>query len=162
MRTLALFAIGLAFGLGIGFVTAAGMGVTFDGHDHSNAAHHGAAPDGDHVKMHDTPIEVDAATAPTLAIDLIRDPKAGYNLHVMVENFEFSPRQASRDHAPGQGHAHVYVNGVKQGRLYGPWVHLDGLPKGTVAVEVTLNSNNHQPLAVNGEPIRAATMLEIE
>ena len=164
MRMLGLFAIGLIFGGGIGFVTAAGMGVTFDGHDHADPAHHGAGVDHagmDHEMMHDTPLEVDATDAPTLAIALSPDPMAGYNLHVMVENFEFSPQRASLAHAKGQGHAHVYVNGTKQGRLYGPWVHLDALPSGEVVVEVTLNSNTHQPLAVNGKPIKASTMLEV-
>lgn len=163
MRTLALFAIGLLFGAGIGFTTAAGMGVTFDGHDHSDPAHHGAGHAGmDHAMAHDTPIDVDAATAPRLAIALTPDPMAGYNLNVQVENFVFSPQQASLAHVNGQGHAHVYVNGVKQARLYGAWAHLDGLPKGEVTVEVTLNSNNHQPLAVEGEPIKASTTLVVE
>lgn len=159
MRTLALFAIGLVFGGGIGFSTAAGLGVTFDGHDHADAAQHGGM---DHGMDHDTPLEVDAADAPSVSIALSPDPMSGYNLHVMVENFEFSPQQASLAHTKGQGHAHVYVNGVKRGRLYGPWVHLDALPKGDVTVDVSLNSNNHQPLSVNGEPIKVSAMLSVE
>lgn len=159
MRTLALFVIGLTFGGGIGFVTAAGMGVTFDGHDHADPAHHGAG----HAGMdHDTPLEVTVAAAPEVEITLTPDPMSGYNLHVMTQNFEFSPSKASRAHAPGQGHAHVYVNGEKQGRLYGPWVHLAALPKGAVTVEVTLNSNNHQPLSVDGTPVAAQTTIEVE
>ena len=160
MRTLALFLIGLAFGGGIGFTTAAGMGVTFDGHDHANPAHHGGGAD--HAMHHDTPIVVDASAAPTLDIMLSPDPMAGYNLHLMVENFAFSPTQASLAHVEGQGHAHVYVNGVKQGRVYGPWVHLDALPTGDVTVEVTLNANSHEPLAVNGVPVKASTTLEVK
>lgn len=165
MRTLALFVIGLIFGGGIGFVTAAGMGVTFDGHDHADPAEHGVSMDHaamDHGMDHDTPIEVDAADAPDLSIEMTKDAMAGYNLHVIVENFEFSPRRASLDHAKGQGHAHVYVNGVKQGRLYGPWMHLDGLPNGEVLVEVTLNANNHRPLALAGEPIKASATVSVE
>ena len=100
--------------------------------------------------------------APQIQLTVHTDPMAGYNLNVQVENFVFSPQQASLAHVNGQGHAHVYVNGVKQARLYGAWAHLDGLPKGEVTVEVTLNSNNHQPLAVEGEPIKASTMLVVE
>ena len=44
-RTLALFAIGLIFGGGIGFALAAGNGITFDGHDHGDAAQHGGMVD---------------------------------------------------------------------------------------------------------------------
>ena len=39
-RSLALFAIGLVFGGGIGFVVAASNGVALDGHDHSSASDH--------------------------------------------------------------------------------------------------------------------------
>lgn len=69
---------------------------------------------------------------------------------------------ASGDHKPGEGHAHVYVNGAKIGRLYGPWLHLPNLPKGEVTVEVTLNANDHRPLAVNGAPITAREVLTVE
>ena len=160
MRTLALFVIGLVFGGGIGFVTAAGMGVSFDGHDHDDAAQHG--DDADHAIAHETPIEVDPPNAPDLSIDLTHDPMAGYNLHVIVDNFAFSPQQASRAHVEGQGHAHVYVNDMNQGRLFGPWAHLDHLPKGEVTVKVTLNANDHSPLAKAGEPIAASTTLVVE
>ena len=83
----------------------------------------------------------------------MRDPASGWTLHVITENFTFSPQNASRDHVPGEGHAHVYINGVKLGRFYGPWVHLDNLPEGEVTVEVTLNANDHRPLAVSGVPL---------
>jgi hypothetical protein len=36
------------------------------------------------------------------------------------------------------------------------------LPKGDVTVEVTLNSNDHRPLAVDGTPISARTTLTVE
>ena len=42
-RSLALFAIGLVFGGGAGFVLAAANGVTFDGHDHADPNQHGGS-----------------------------------------------------------------------------------------------------------------------
>lgn len=175
-RTLGLFIIGLVFGGGIGFALAAANGVTFDGHDHSDPAQHGGAldhsqmdhaamghdMDGDHAMMHDTPLEVEGVPAPTLAIMVSADPMAGHNLHVMVENFSFSPQNASGADVPGEGHAHVYVNGEKLGRLYSEWYHIDALPKGEHEVEVTLNSNNHQPLAVGGVLVEANAMVVVE
>ncbi|MEP5731478.1 MAG: hypothetical protein ABJL67_19140 [Sulfitobacter sp.] len=159
-RTLSLFAIGLIFGGGIGFTLAAGYGVTFDGHDHGDPAHHGASTD--HALMHDTPIDIPAADAPQISIMLHPDPMAGYNLHVMTENFAFSPQNASLSNVTGEGHAHVYINGQKLSRLYGGWMHLDNLPKGTVDIEVTLNTNDHRPLTVNGTAISAKHRLEVE
>ena len=162
-RALSLFAIGLVFGGGIGFVTAAGMGVTFDGHDHADPAHHGVDPAGaaDHARLHADPINIPAADAPTLSIAVTPDPKAGHNLQVMTRNFSFAPASAGRENVAGEGHAHVYVNGTKIGRLYGEWMHLDDLPSGAVTVEVTLNANDHRPLAVNGLPISAQQTLNL-
>lgn len=170
-RSLALFAIGLVFGGGIGFVVAAGNGITFDGHDHADPATHSGAQmdhaamgngDIDHAAMHDTPMEVSAENAPTVAMMLKPDPLAGYNLRVTVDRFAFSPEGASLAHQPGQGHAHVYINGEKLSRLYGEWMHIASLPKGKVTVEVTLNSNDHRPLAVNGTPISTSMSLNVE
>lgn len=159
-RALSLFAIGLIFGGGIGFTIAAGNGVTFDGHDHSNPALHSAGMD--HASMHDTPVDVPAADAPQVAIMVQPDPMAGYNLHVMTTNFAFSPERASLQNVTGEGHAHVYINGEKLGRLYGAWMHLDGLPQGQVEIRVTLNTNDHRPLAVDGTPVSAVQMITVE
>jgi len=161
-RSLSLFVIGLVFGGGIGFTIAAGNGVTFDGHDHGThlaGMEHGNM---DHSAMHDTPVDVPAADAPGLSVMITPDPMAGYNLHVMTENFTFSPERASLANVTGEGHAHVYINGEKLGRLYNPWMHLAGLPKGEVEVRVTLNTNDHRPLAVNGTPVSALQMITVE
>lgn len=165
-RSLALFAIGLVFGGGIGFVVAAGNGFTFDGHDHGDTATHGDAQMDHaamgHAMMHDTPLDIPAENAPVVSMTLEADPMQGYNLHALVNNFEFSPEHASLAHVPGAGHAHVYINGEKVARLYGPWMHIDALPEGEVTIKITLNSNDHRPLAVNGEPIFVEAVLILE
>ncbi|MGJ8617978.1 MAG: hypothetical protein ACSHWS_14145 [Sulfitobacter sp.] len=170
-RALVLFGIGLIFGGGIGFVVAAGNGVTFDGHDHADPTAHSAAQvdhaamghgNMDHAMMHDTLLEVPSEDAPEVSMMLMPDAMTGYNLHVMVDNFVFSPEGASLADVPGEGHAHVYVNGKKLSRLYGEWMHIASLPKGEVTVEVTLNSNDHRPLAIDGAPISANTTLTVE
>lgn len=161
-RSLSLFVIGLVFGGGIGFTIAAGNGVTFDGHDHGTHLADMDHGNMDHSAMHDTPVDVPAADAPGLSVMITPDPMAGYNLHVMTENFTFSPERASLANVTGEGHAHVYINGEKLGRLYNPWMHLAGLPKGEVEVRVTLNTNDHRPLAVNGTPVSALQMITVE
>lgn len=141
---LPLLVIGLIFGGGIGFTIAAANGITLDGHDHSA---HGETGHGD--MDHGEVLSLEQSTgAPTLSVMVMEDPMAGYNLHIMTENFTFSPQNASLAHVAGEGHAHVYINGVKLGRFYGPWVHLDQLPAGEVRIEVTLNANDHRALAV--------------
>ena len=93
--------------------------------------------------------------APSLVLEIQKDPVAGWNLHVGTENFRFSPENASGDHVSGEGHAHVYVNGEKLARLYGNWIHIGQLPKGSVTVSATLNSNDHRALEVGGKPLKA-------
>lgn len=175
-RALGLFVIGLVFGGGIGFAIAAANNVAFEPHDHSDPAQHGVGMDhsmadhagmahGDdaaHAALHNTPLEVEGTAPPSVSIMVSPDPMSGHNLHVIVENFTFSPQNASGADVPGEGHAHVYANGVKLGRLYGPWFHLENLPKGTVDIKVTLTSNTHQPLAVDGVLVEATKQVTVE
>lgn len=155
-RALALLIIGLVFGGGIGFILAAANGVTLDGHDH--ATDHGAPEGADAGHDHSEMIDVTGA-APTLAIDVTPDPVSGWNLSVSTKNFVFSPTNSGRAHLNGEGHAHLYANGVKIARLYGPWFHIAALPEGQVELRVTLNSNDHKTLAVNGAPLQATTTI---
>ncbi|WOI35164.1 hypothetical protein R1T40_10695 [Tritonibacter scottomollicae] len=161
-RSLALFAIGLVFGGGIGLVTAAGNGVTFDGHDHGDPAHHGGGSQAE-MAAHDHSAMVNMAAgpeAPALEIALTPDPMSGWNLHAMPQNFRFAPENASGADLEGEGHAHVYVNGEKIGRLYGRWMHIGTLPEGEVEVKVSLNSNSHGVIAVDGNPVEAAVTVD--
>lgn len=147
-RAFAFLIIGLVFGGGIGFVLASveqGAPGAAPAMDHSAHEHvHGEAlmiPPG--------------ADAPTLALDLLPDPVAGWNLNLQTQNFVFAAERAGGAHVPGEGHAHIYVNGVKIARAYGDWFHLEALPVGMVEVEVTLNSNDHRSLMVGDVPVAA-------
>lgn len=162
-RSIAMLLIGLIFGGGIGFTIAAGAGVTLDGHDHSahlagEAIDH-AAMDHDVDHDHENIIVLPGGpNAPTLEIDAIRDG-AGWNLRVMTTNFTLTPERIGTEHVPGEGHGHVYLNGVKQARLYGEWYHIDSVPEGDVNLRVTLNSNDHSALAVGDRPLEATMIL---
>lgn len=161
-RSLALFAIGLIFGGGAGFVIAAGSGTTFDGHDHADPAQHGDTAEmatHEHSAATDLPADSDA---PSVAIRMIKDPMAGWNLHVTPQNFRFAPENASAADILGEGHAHVYINGEKLGRLYANWTHLPSLPEGDVEVKVSLNGNSHSPLMVGGVPVEAKLIVQAD
>lgn len=156
-RSLALLLIGLFFGGGMGFVLAAGYGVTLDGHDHGAADGHGghaaAAGRADHA-AHERMIDLAGGpSAPIVSAVLTPDPVSGWNLHVMTENFRYAPKKAGLSHQPGEGHAHLYAGDLKIARLYGPWMHIAELPHGTESVRVTLNANDHAQLAVDGQPV---------
>jgi len=147
-RALAFMLIGLVFGGALGFVLASRTGGT-----------QVAAPAMDrsmHQHAHGDALMLDPGdTAPTLELDLIPDPVAGWNLHVKTSNFVFAVERAGGEHVPGEGHAHIYVNGTKVARAYGAWFHLETLPAGDVEIEVTLNSNDHRSLMVGDRPVSA-------
>lgn len=164
-RAIALLIIGLVFGGGLGFVLAASNGVTLDGHDH--ATDHGpaltgtmpATPDPAHAHLETLDLPA-GAPAPTLAISLAPDPVSGLNLHIQTTNFTFAPEHSGGPHVPGEGHAHLYVDGVKIARLYGPWAHIAELPLGAGELSVILTSNDHKTLAVNGLALAATIGLD--
>lgn len=123
-----------------------------DGHgDASPPAMHG------HGRL-DIPAD---AAAPQVAIHLSPDALRGWNLHVQVEHFQFAPGPDAPLDAFDQGHAHLYINGEKVTRLYGPWYYLPSLPSGAVELRVTLNTNDHRDLYVNDEAIAATTQIQV-
>lgn len=164
MKKLALFAIGLVFGGGIGFLVAASQGVTLDGHDHGDNAQHGQTAE--HAAMghssHDETVEFESHDQLELSMDVTPDSMSGYNLHFKSGGFDFAPENAGMDHVAGQGHAHLYVNGVKIARLYGQWVHIASLPKGNAEVVLTLTTNDHRTLTADGEPISLTAIVPVK
>lgn len=111
-----------------------------------------------HHKMIEIP-----AGQPIPSVNLIvhKDPLKGYNLQTQVSNFRFAPENISNAAKPGEGHAHLYVNGKKITRLYGSWYYLENLQPGKNAIAVRLNSNNHQTLADNGKIIQDTETIEV-
>ncbi|MEM8538442.1 MAG: hypothetical protein AAGF56_11360 [Pseudomonadota bacterium] len=120
--------------------------------DHGGHAHHEGAG-------HHGEVDVSGPDAPSVAMDITRDPLSGWNMLVTVENFTFAPEQIAAPGAPDMGHGHVYLNGEKFARLYGPHFHLPDLVPGTHIVQVTLNTNDHDTLMVDGMPVAAETII---
>lgn len=97
------------------------------------------------------------------SVDLIvhKDPMKGYNLQTKVSNFRFAPENISRAAKPGEGHAHLYINGKKITRLYGSWYYLENLQPGKNAIAVSLNANSHETLAHNGKMIQDTQTVDV-
>ena len=94
-------------------------------------------------------------TAPAVALSVKKDAMSGWNVQVMAKNFRFAPENASGAHKSGEGHAHLYVNGKKIARMYGPWFHIGKLPAGSAKIRVTLNTNDHRDLMVGEKLVEA-------
>lgn len=153
MRAVAFLIIGLAFGGGIGFWLGA---------DQPAMDHDLTVGEVDHsAHNHETVVSVPAGPgAPGLKLSVVKDPETGWNLHIQTRNFTFAAANAGATHKDGEGHAHLYINGEKRARVYGDWFHIAALPAGQVQVSVSLNTNDHHALAVDGVPLIETLLIE--
>lgn len=111
---------------------------------------------------HDEAVGVEfEGDAPTLGIEVVDDPKSGWNAFLTVDEMTLSPEHASGEHVPGEGHLHIYANGQKLGRLYGPATHVSALPEGPVELSIVAYTNDHQLYLVDGQPVSAATTVTV-
>ncbi|MBB4932222.1 hypothetical protein F4561_003042 [Lipingzhangella halophila] len=109
------------------------------------------APDGHNLR------EVPEDEAPSVELEAEPDAHNGWNVHLITDGFEFTPQKSGDEARGGQGHAHLYVDGEKYGRMYGPWFHLpaEAVADGEHTLRVTLNADDHTTWAVDGEPVQA-------
>ena len=137
---------GLSLALSTVFIEQ-GLAQSTHNHDtNSHAGHH------NHDKLLSLP---EGPNAPNLEIEVVKDTVGGWNLHIIVENFEFAPQNVNEAHVAKEGHAHIYINGKKLARIYAPWFHISALPAGNVEVRVSLNANDHRALSVGEKPLSA-------
>lgn len=106
-----------------------------------------------HAHTHGTYEVPVGVAAPTVDLVIHEDPKGGYNVQILTTNFRFAPENVSTDYVEGEGHAHIYVDGVKVNRVYGEWYHLGELREGTHEIAVNLSGNDHTELLVNGKHV---------
>jgi hypothetical protein len=104
--------------------------------------------------------DTEAAEPVGLILSATPDPLMGVNVVVETTGFRWAPERASGDHVDGEGHAHLYVDGEKVGRVYGEWLHLQ-LEPGAHEIRVTLNGNDHRDYLVDGEPVEATVTVEV-
>lgn len=101
------------------------------------------------------------AVSPTVMLHPYKDSMGGWNIHIMTENFIFTPQSAGKDDVMGEGHAHLFVNGKKTARVYSNWIHLN-LGKGSNKVKVNLTTNSHKDYYYDGKPVEAEIELNEE
>lgn len=134
------------------------IGSFYSGYVIGNAAKDSEMPATKHMhsKYEVQPNEV----APSIdSIDVTKDAKMGWNLTFKTNNFRFTPENVNTDHAPGEGHAHLYINDEKITRLYSDDYYIKGYEEGVHKVTVTLNTNKHADYYVNGQQVKAETKI---
>jgi len=126
---------------------------------HATAADSGGEHSHDHGAMEPGPLE----SAVPVSLDLTAevDPAGGLHIRIITENWRWAPEEVNQESRPGVGHAHIYANGKKLSRIYGPEHYVADLPPGRYEIKVDLNDNAHNALTVNGEPLAATTAVTI-
>lgn len=99
--------------------------------------------------------------APAVTLSVAATPE-GYTVTVHTEEFTFSQEMAGMYHVPGMGHGHLYVGGMKLGRLYEATAGIGALPPGRHEVRVTLNTNDHRAYVVGDVPVTASATIVVD
>ncbi len=118
------------------------------------------AADAPHQHHHHGKLEVDARQPlPQVSVLAAKDSMSGWNIQVKTQNFQFAPERVNSSAISGEGHAHIFVDGIKVARLYAPWFHLPQQKSGKHLIRVTLNANTHEELSVGGAVLAAETTI---
>ena len=109
--------------------------------------------------------EISKEVAPTASLEIKKDPTGGFNVHVVTTNFIWRPEMASMKHVPGEGHAHVFLDGRKIMRIYNEWFHLNTYQFATRAGEQLLSvefvGNDHAPYTIQGSPVGDTRIVDV-
>ncbi len=100
---------------------------------------------------------VEASGLMTVDFNVTADLIGGANVEIFTEGFAFAPESVNGAHVAGEGHAHIYVAGVKVARVYTPWFYLRDLTPGEHEIRVTLNANSHEEYTVSGNNVQAVS-----
>lgn len=104
----------------------------------------------------------DPSKAPTMIMVLDTNKDRTASISLQTENFNFVELvEEPAAHVDGEGHGHLYLNGLKIQRMYGPSTKIGALPVGRHEISVTLNTNDHRFYAVNGERVEASEQINI-
>lgn len=127
----------------------------------SDPAERGGASDVGLFGIGDICIVGEGEPAPAIELAVVADGD-GWKVRVLSNEFEFSSEFLGLYHIPGMGHGHLYIGGMKQGRMLNAEARIGPLPKGTHEVRVTLNTNDHRAYVVDDIPVTAIAMISVD
>lgn len=107
--------------------------------------------------------QVDAEGAPEVAVAVRPDSEDGWNVHLSVHNFRFTPDSVGGAALLGRGHARLFLDGHPLARVYGTWFHLPQsllrAAGGGTRLTARLYADDHTAWAVGSAPVQATTTL---
>jgi hypothetical protein len=102
---------------------------------------------------------------PKIQLSVFRDVIDGVNVNVKVQNYLLNaPDTVVLESEVLQGHAHVFVNGIKKQRLYGDNIHIpkNWLTKGVNQIAISLNSHQHENWVKDNNNIVGSVFINLE
>ncbi|PWJ21273.1 hypothetical protein [Jannaschia seohaensis] len=99
---------------------------------------------------------VEADPAPTVTLSVPDEIDAdGFTIEVETTDILFREMPEGTAHISGEGHAHLYLNGLKLGRVYAATMGIGALSPGEYVLSVALNTHDHRPYLSGGAPVVA-------
>ena len=111
--------------------------------------------------LHSDAKTVASETPVSVAITAEPDAHGGVDVRIVTEGFQFAPELVDQPHTPGAGHAHIYVDGVKLGRVFEPDYRIDPLAPGQHKIRVSLNTNDHSDLVYDGGKVESTVTVTV-
>lgn len=111
--------------------------------------------------MHSDSKTVESEAPVSIAITAEPDAHGGVDVQIATEGFQFAPDSVDQPHTPGAGHAHIYVDGVKLGRVFESDYHIDPLSPGQHEIKVSLNTNDHSELVYDGSKVESTATVTV-
>jgi hypothetical protein len=97
------------------------------------------------------------ANAPAPSLTVTAEPKSAdrstWLLTLTPQNFRFIPMTKNIPSSVNEGHAHLYLNGKKLGRIHTTTYELKNVPPGTHRVRAVLSTNGHEEILSKGQPV---------
>ena len=115
----------------------------------------------DHEHLASEMIEWDGTAVPEVSVSVTGDNQQGWTVTASLTNFTLAD-MAATEHVPGEGHAHIWVDGQVFTMLTEESAVIPRLDPGTHEIVVTLSSNDHLDYVHEGEPLMARTTVEVE
>ena len=127
------------------------------GMDHSSGEHDMSSVSGGSTvsgSMDHEPVESAAPVSVDVSATVV---EGGVHVKIGTEGWSWAPGEVNSTNSHGAGHAHIYADGVKLSRVYGPYHYLPSLEPGAYELRVSLNDNSHNELTWQGRPLEATT-----
>lgn len=101
--------------------------------------------------------------APKLDFTLTQSGEGKVTVNLDLENISLVEFCSGKDRGLAKGHAHIFVDGKKQGSFYILQHTLENLSKGIHTVTVSLNQPpSHKVLSWKGEPVSVTKTIKVK